>query len=72
MVETRMNLKNGGKTEWLTKKKKIESIKVYEENGSICLDINDDSLSYLSFDEAAELTQELVRAMLDHTIVRAK
>lgn len=70
-----MRIKDGGKTESLPNKKRIEEIKIgcadvsptLESRRMLELTINDDSLSYLNLEEALNLRDELNRAILKAT-----
>ena len=61
-------ISSGGKTEHLTDQKKIETINVHYENNAIHLWINQDSLSYLSVEEAIALRNELNEALMAYVM----
>lgn len=61
-------IKSGGKTEHLTNKKKIETINVHYEDNAIHLWINQDSLSYMSVEEAIALRNELNEALMTYVM----
>lgn len=64
-----MKIKNGGKTDSLSRKKYVEELRAYfngdsvGSSRSISLMVNGDSLSYLSLEEALQLRDELNEAV---------
>ncbi len=62
-----MKIKQGGQLERL-QNRKLESLDVFFDNGQIQLWINDDSVSYLSVEEAIQLRNNLNDALMSYVL----
>ena len=62
-----MKIKQGGQLERL-QNRKLESLDVFFDNGQIQLWINDDSVSYLSVEEAIQLRNNLNDALMSYIL----
>lgn len=62
-----MKIEQGGQLERL-QNRKLESLDVFYDNGQIQLWINDDSLSYLSVEEAIQLRNRLNDALMNYVL----